>query len=155
MGIIASTDRFTASHTTSKSLTVAAQMMAAGAKQQAVVRSLYRDGKGGDRQGGSNERPQSAQRDGAARQEAKPASEARHEPKQPVQTERPEPERSRTEDLPIIQPSHIELSSTDAKVEHVPAPTVRESAPMADFAAATEMFSRPDLDRRSDIEQAQ
>lgn len=41
-GIMASTDRFTAAHTTSKSLTVAAQMMAAGAKQQAVVKELYR-----------------------------------------------------------------------------------------------------------------
>jgi hypothetical protein len=40
-GIIASTDRFTATHTTSKSLTVAAQLMAAGAKQQQVVKSLY------------------------------------------------------------------------------------------------------------------
>ncbi len=55
MGIVASTDRFTASHTSPKSLTVAAQMMAAGAKQQAVVRALYRDGKGGESR--SNEQP--------------------------------------------------------------------------------------------------
>ena len=40
-GIIASTDRFTAPHTTAKSLTVAAQMMAAGARQQTVVKALY------------------------------------------------------------------------------------------------------------------
>jgi hypothetical protein len=40
-GIIASTDRFTAPHTTAKALTVAAQMMAAGAKQQTVVKALY------------------------------------------------------------------------------------------------------------------
>jgi len=63
MGIVASTDRFTAAHTTSKSLTVAAQMMAAGARQQAVVKALYRDGKGGDQnqrneRGDRNERPQ-------------------------------------------------------------------------------------------------
>jgi hypothetical protein len=54
MGIVGSTDRFTASHTTSKSLTVAAQMMAAGAKQQAVVKALYRDG--GRNENGRNER---------------------------------------------------------------------------------------------------
>ena len=41
-GIIASTDRFTATHTTAKALTVAAQMMAAGAKQQTIVKALYR-----------------------------------------------------------------------------------------------------------------
>lgn len=51
MGIVASTDRFTASHTTSKSLTVAAQMMAAGARQQAVVKALYREGRGDSRSG--------------------------------------------------------------------------------------------------------
>jgi len=45
MGIVASTDRFTAAHTSPKSLTVAAQMMAAGARQQAVVKALYRDNK--------------------------------------------------------------------------------------------------------------
>jgi hypothetical protein len=42
-GIVASTDRFTATHTTAKSLTVAAQMMAAGADHQQVIRGLYRD----------------------------------------------------------------------------------------------------------------
>jgi len=59
MGIVASTDRFTAAHTSPKSLTVAAQMMAAGAKQQMVVRALYRDGKAesrGDRSGGNSDR---------------------------------------------------------------------------------------------------
>jgi hypothetical protein len=40
-GIMAATDRFTALHTTSKSLTVAAQMMAAGADQALVVRGLF------------------------------------------------------------------------------------------------------------------
>jgi nanoRNase/pAp phosphatase (c-di-AMP/oligoRNAs hydrolase) len=56
MGIVASTDRFTAAHTTSKSLTVAAQMMAAGAKQQAVMKALYRDGKGGNQNERNNDR---------------------------------------------------------------------------------------------------
>jgi DHH family len=40
-GIMSSTDRFTAPHTTPKALTVAAQMMAAGAKQQQVVKALW------------------------------------------------------------------------------------------------------------------
>lgn len=57
MGIVASTDRFTAAHTSPKSLTVAAQMMAAGARQQAVMKALYRDGKSGDGRGdGRNDR---------------------------------------------------------------------------------------------------
>ncbi len=43
-GLMSSTDRFTATHTTSKSLTVAAQLMAAGARQQDVVKGLYKGG---------------------------------------------------------------------------------------------------------------
>ena len=42
-GIMAATDRFTATHTTAKTMTVAAQMMAMGANQQEVVKGLYRD----------------------------------------------------------------------------------------------------------------
>lgn len=42
-GIMASTDRFTANHTTAKTMTVAAQMLAMGADQQKVVKGLYRD----------------------------------------------------------------------------------------------------------------
>ncbi|MBW3538193.1 hypothetical protein KY386_01735 [Candidatus Parcubacteria bacterium] len=66
-GIMASTDRFTANHTTPKALTVAAQLMAAGGKQQQIVRSLYRkDGsvsRTGDRPVGqpSGSKPGSAQ----------------------------------------------------------------------------------------------
>lgn len=62
-GIIAGTDRFTAVHTTPKSLTVAAQLMAAGAKQQQVVKALYhRDQKGGKSDGrGQNQTQQPSQ----------------------------------------------------------------------------------------------
>ena len=52
-GIMASTDRFTASHTTSKAMTVAAQMMAMGADQKKVVAGLY-----GSRNKGRQDRPQ-------------------------------------------------------------------------------------------------
>lgn len=45
-GIMSATERFTAVHTTSKSLTVAAQLMAAGANQPAVVKGLYRRNEG-------------------------------------------------------------------------------------------------------------
>ncbi len=55
-GIMASTDRFTAQHTTAKALTVAAQLMAAGAKQQQVVRALYKSGNDQNR-GRSDNRP--------------------------------------------------------------------------------------------------
>ena len=55
-GIIASTDRFTAAHTTAKSMTVAAQLMAGGAKQQQIIKALYgnRDGRDGGRDGRDN-----------------------------------------------------------------------------------------------------
>lgn len=41
-GLMAATDRFTNAHTTAKTMTVAAQMMAVGADQQKIVKSLYR-----------------------------------------------------------------------------------------------------------------
>jgi hypothetical protein len=48
-GIMAATDRFTATHTTAKTMTVAAQMLAMGADQQKIVRGLYRDNRDRDR----------------------------------------------------------------------------------------------------------
>ncbi len=42
-GIMAATDRFTATHTTAKTMTVAAQMLAMGADQQKIVKGLYRE----------------------------------------------------------------------------------------------------------------
>lgn len=59
-GIMASTDRFTAQHTTAKALTVAAQLMAAGAKQQQVVRALYKGGDGGQRRSDNRPAPKPA-----------------------------------------------------------------------------------------------
>lgn len=56
-GIMASTDRFTATHTTSKAMTVAAQMMAMGADQKKVVQGLY----GGRNNKGKQDRPQGPQ----------------------------------------------------------------------------------------------
>lgn len=53
-GIIASTDRFSAPHTTAKSMTVAAQLMAAGAKQQQIIKSLYGGGQRDNRDARDN-----------------------------------------------------------------------------------------------------
>lgn len=65
-GIMASTDRFTATHTTAKSLTVAAQLMAAGAKQQNVVKGLYK----------SSPKPQVEAQRPQSQQSPKPAPQA-------------------------------------------------------------------------------
>jgi hypothetical protein len=153
MGIVASTDRFTAAHTTPKSLTVAAQMMAAGARQQAVVRSLYRDGKGGQP---APERTQGAERTSSSRdnnrnapshQVAEPRPERRTEaepqrqqpavmpqrPERPVVAQNAPEDRNtgrRDGELPIIQPGHIEMSLPDddqpaARPVDRPAPSVQ------------------------------
>ncbi len=75
-GIMASTDRFTATHTTAKALTVAAQLMAAGGKQPAVVKALYKsgDGRRDDRPRRQNDSRQD--RSTAKEQQAKPAAPA-------------------------------------------------------------------------------
>lgn len=61
-GIMAATDRFTAPSTTAKSMTVAAQMMAAGADQQKVIKEIF----------GERERP--AKREERPKQQNKPVS---------------------------------------------------------------------------------
>jgi len=91
-GIMAATDRFTATHTTAKTMTVAAQMMAMGANQQEVVKGLYRDNRSDsrDRKPASREttapsprpNPQPVQR-------AQAASAERQTSAQPVAPERP------------------------------------------------------------------
>ncbi len=118
-GLMASTDRFTAAHTTSKSLTVAAQMMAAGARQQQVAKGLFgreeRPARGNDRPG---ERP-------ADRPANQPRPQARPEPRVDTRPDhRLEPQqRSETDskaepvgpvpmesvEEPLIMPDHIEL----------------------------------------------
>ena len=107
-GIISSTDRFTAQHTTPKTLTVAAQMMAAGAKQQQVVKGLYRrdnrDNRG-DRPGGSRPAapvaPKPAPVQTTSPQPAPPPS----QPAQPVvRTPEPVSEPQSSHDEPASQP---------------------------------------------------
>ncbi len=139
MGIVASTDRFTAVHTTSKSLTVAAQMMAAGAKQQAVVKALYRGNqpggesrneRGGRQQGQDSGRWQSQdsgrpQGQDGGRQHGQDGGRRQPDPAQPprqqlqpapaprVSDPAPVEQSQRVMDeseSPIIEPSHIEMS---------------------------------------------
>jgi hypothetical protein len=120
MGIVASTDRFTAPHTTSKSLTVAAQMMAAGAKQQAVVRALYRDGKGQNESSERSERGQRSDREQrgdrgdrgkgqGGGQQSRPTHEQREERQPEARVEQRRAEDQPKAPLPIIDPGHIEL----------------------------------------------
>jgi hypothetical protein len=139
MGIMASTDRFTATHTTSKSLTVAAQMMAAGAKQQAVVRALYRDGKP-EGAGHGSERPAAAPRETTpAPRETTPPPRREPEPVEaPVHIEHT-PEG----DVPIIAPSHIEFVEPAYSPDRPAAfPVEPNLQPMADFDAALEMLEQ-------------
>lgn len=70
-GIMAATDRFTASHTTSKTMTIAAQMLAMGADQQKVVRGLYRNEK--DRERKKSDQKREPQRTEVQRSQPQPA----------------------------------------------------------------------------------
>jgi nanoRNase/pAp phosphatase (c-di-AMP/oligoRNAs hydrolase) len=179
MGIIGSTDRFAAAHTTSKSLTVAAQMMAAGAKQQQVIRALYRDGKstgGGNESRGDHNREQRSDGRQSDRRQSQPQqqSQTQVEPRRPRQQEpqleptqqesrRPEstPEARPAEPVfapiveddgfpQIIQPSHIEMSEPEPTAfEPQEVPAMPE---MADFAAAAEILAKRQEDDLTDTE---
>lgn len=108
-GLMASTDRFTAAHTTAKSLTVAAQLMAAGAKQPTIVRSLFRDSR-------------AAQTQERREQEQRPA---RQESPAPVRNEAPAP-------APVQIPAPVEAPTlvVEPTPVHVPAPAVQPEAPV-------------------------
>ncbi len=157
-GLMASTDRFTASHTTSKSLTVAAQLMAAGARQQQVVKGLFRDGRGERDRDGRSETPRQdrGERDGRAssggrsrdgerptserpREEqprsaaASPASRPMTQPTPAAAAPAPQasaatPQVAQPAPAPIIQPDHIELSRPEAPTK---APAAPATAPAA------------------------
>jgi nanoRNase/pAp phosphatase (c-di-AMP/oligoRNAs hydrolase) len=175
MGIIGSTDRFTAAHTTSKSLTVAAQMMAAGARQQAVVKALYKDGKGGGQNDRNQNKPSNEprhDRNQDQRHERQTEPRAERQP-QPVQQPAPQPlvqpeaapvieaepvstmpqmaEARNDMPLPIIDPGHIEISEPVEETQ--PHTTALPSMqPMADFAAASEILAQRQGDEHSESE---
>lgn len=109
-GLISSTDRFTASHTTSKSMTVAAQLMAAGARQQAIIKGLYHR----------------ESHDSSDRQTPRSA--------QPVRSDQPtRPERPARQDNRPLQQARSEAPSRDTsghtEVNPLERPTSEPSAP--------------------------
>ncbi len=131
-GIIASTDRFTAIHTTPKSLTVAAQMMAAGAKQQLIVQNLYRGGgQKDDRKDGRDRGP----RDGG--------NGGRPEPKPVVPTpSAPEV----VEEAPVLPPTPVMVPSETLTIPRAPeaipeTPELSEDVPAV--AAPNELVADP------------
>jgi nanoRNase/pAp phosphatase (c-di-AMP/oligoRNAs hydrolase) len=149
-GLMASTDRFTASHTTSKSLTVAAQMMAAGARQQQVVKGLFnRETPGRDRdrserndRGDRNERTDRPRGNEARQSDQRPRQQ---QPEQPRATEaKPQPQfpsrAASTE--PKAAPAAMEM-------EQVPAPVVVPTP-----LAVEEPIIQPDHIELSQLEQA-
>jgi len=153
MGIVASTDRFTAAHTTSKSLTVAAQMMAAGARQQAVVKALYRGG--GEQARNDGSRGEARERDGREGRDGGQRNDARGDHRNDDRNRnaareqaRPDGsaaglERVRENNAPIIQPGHIELSEAPAVAASAQVGPDVERATAPDSAAAPEPQARP------------
>ncbi|MEO7617529.1 MAG: DHH family phosphoesterase [Candidatus Saccharibacteria bacterium] len=137
-GLMASTDRFTATHTTSKSMTVGAQMMAAGARQQAVVKGLYKDNRSNDARPERTQERRDTTRNETPRAQVAPIVST-------VIKEAPLPsfEPVVVFDEPILDPMHIELSSYDGGPV-APASDVipAESPVMADFAAAAEILNQ-------------
>jgi len=150
MGIVASTDRFTAAHTSPKSLTVAAQMMAAGARQQAVVKALYRDNKpearSSDRSGSDRDRPD--------RGPDRPTGGDRNPDRQPI-GDRSGARGNQTQSNPPRQapPASVhedaERSQPEASKSHVELPASEQQAPLepktATASVATEQIISPDI----------
>jgi hypothetical protein len=152
-GLMSSTDRFTATHTTSKSLTVAAQMMAAGARQQTVVKGLYQSrGERSDRPNGSDNRGAGARTERNDRTEVRSGEQRASEPRGSEQRggEQRAPEQIEpvvaivAEEIiepvqvveSVIEPDHIEVEPT--------AEAPSQPLPMADFASAAEVLeTRP------------
>lgn len=105
-GIMANTDRFTASHTTAKSLTVAAQLMAAGANQQQIVKALYGGGRPADKP------TQSAPK----QQQAKPAAVDNPAVEEILPPAHIEPEPELTQALAGLNATVAELGQGEAEV---------------------------------------
>ena len=124
-GIMAATDRFTATHTTAKAMTVAAQMMAVGADQQQIVRGLYRTDR--DSRDSRDRRPQSS---------SQPASQPQSQPK-PERPTRP----PRQEEAPVRTQPPVVQSKSEEKPEPQEKPAER---PPAQYPPANS-YDEPDL----------
>ncbi|MFI5240372.1 MAG: bifunctional oligoribonuclease/PAP phosphatase NrnA [Candidatus Saccharimonadia bacterium] len=92
-GIIASTDRFSAPHTTAKSMTVAAQLMAAGAKQQTIIKALFGSRDGRDRDNSTRDRDNRDRRDNRPQPNSLPQSQPTYSPRpaEKIEEQAPEP----------------------------------------------------------------
>jgi hypothetical protein len=129
-GIMASTDRFTATHTTSKALTVAAQMVSLGADHQKVVKGLYKDRGSRNNQGKDQVKDFARREIREVQREETPVRQPQPESKPEPEDERPEPARKVPEvtsqnDLPApVQPrkEQAEEQPVNPKAEEPAAP---------------------------------
>lgn len=154
-GLMASTDRFTATHTSPKSLTVAAQLMAAGARQQSVVKALYRDNRDRGERTEKTERPEKAER------QERPELSERREIERPLieRVANTDPREIRAEhqavsvaelEEPILEPQHIELTREFDGGAPISDAMVADAPRMADFSAAAEILNQMARDHRSE-----
>lgn len=143
-GIMASTDRFTATHTTSKAMTVAAQMMAMGADQQAVVRGLYRSDKAAQENRRQQPRnPQPSPRPATPTPVHAPVSESQSAPKPaPTPVPNPAPEQPQSQSEPAVAPSAPIHPEEPAPAEVPVIPSTPEPTP----AQPVQSTSAPELE---------
>jgi nanoRNase/pAp phosphatase (c-di-AMP/oligoRNAs hydrolase) len=139
-GITAATDRFTATHTTAKALTVAAQMMAAGADHGQVIRGLYRSDRG-DR---DNSKPQKDRSQTSKRSEEPPRQPSLQQSAAQPKTERPEqskaqaPVEVKQAQSVVSEPTPEPTTPSEPQPEDAkPAPAMTPSAPVAKPGVAT------------------
>jgi hypothetical protein len=154
-GIMAATDRFTATHTTAKTMTVAAQMMAMGADQQKVVRGLYRD----NRDRSDNRGRQEGDRVAAVPQPA-PRPVERPIPAQsthPVQVAPVKPSETASQPVapPTARPNPVSVQQSPVvpvpTIPAAPAPTPVVSAPTEPAEPAMEELLPPHHIEMSDM----
>jgi|GEM_PF-622300 len=149
-GIMAATDRFTATHTTAKTMTVAAQMMAMGANQQDVVKGLYRDNRSDsrDRKPANSQppaqrpNPQPVQRTQDT-QPQRPAPAQPVAPARPITTETPRPVATAAPQTPQPAPNQVYQQPAAPRVEPpqptpLPAPETIAPTPQPPVASPLE-----------------
>jgi len=127
-GIMAATDRFTATHTTAKTMTVAAHLLARGADQKKIVRGLYRD---------NRDRPDSRDRD---RRPSQPPAPSRN------RSQASEPRRPAAQ--PPIQSPEAPMFQRAPQPQQPAQPAVRQSQPVSPPQRPSESPVRPQSDQR-------
>jgi hypothetical protein len=167
-GIMAATDRFTAAHTTSKSLTVAAQMMAAGADQPAVVRGMFGPNVQSDAPRERNENRSTPARNDHPSDRTDNRNKRDVAGPFPARTQRPVQDGAviETMQLPrdeqlnevaipnelVIEPDHMEMMQQEdieheAVSEELPKGAPSDHVPMADFSAAAEILRAREVEK--------